>query len=168
MDHNRHVLALYETAQKQNKLDEMLNSIESFNHVLTIEFIDYLDSPLVDIEQKRSLVNTFNFDSITEAWLIMIIKQRQVHEFNTFHQIFTRFIRALNKEVHVDVFVANAISEVSQSNIKQALTSFFDTNDITMHIHIDETLIGGMKITHQGISLDQTILTMLDELQTVI
>ncbi|MGA0351208.1 MAG: ATP synthase F1 subunit delta [Acholeplasmataceae bacterium] len=168
MDHKRHVLALYETAQEQNKLDEVIKSIESFNHVFTQELESYLDSPLVSQVQKLSLLKSFNLDPVTNAWLTMLIKSRQAHEFKAFHHALTRHIRALNKEVHVDVFVAKALNESSQKNVQLALTSFFDTKDITLHIHIDENLIGGMKIMHQGLSLDQTILNMLDELQTVI
>jgi len=168
MDHKRHALALYETAQKQNKLADVLKSIESFNHVFTPELESYLDSPLVSFEQKLSLLEALQLDSVTKAWLTMLIKSRQAHEFKAFHHALTRYIRALNKEVHVDVFVAKALNETSQKNVQQALASFFDTKDITLNIHIDENLIGGMKIMHQGLSLDQTILNMLDELQTAI
>lgn len=168
MDHKRHVLALYETAQKQKKLDEVLHSIESFNHVFSNEIKGYLDSPLVSIKDKVSLISSFQLDAITEAWLTIIVKQRNIREFESFHRALTQFIRELNKDIHVDVFVAKALTDASQAKIKRALRSFFDAKDITLHMYVDKTLIGGMKIMYQGMSLDQTIITMLDELQTVI
>lgn len=168
MDHKRHVMALYESAQAQDTLDDVLASIESFRHTLTKDAIDYFDSPLINIKEKLDMLKTLSYDPITTAWLRLVVLEKNMHEFHAFHKELTHFIRTLKKEIHIDVYVVKAILEKSQERLKDVLKAYFESNDITLHIHIDSTLVGGMKMMHQGLSFDQSIINRLDELKTVI
>lgn len=168
MDHKRHVMALYELANTHQSLDDVLTSLERVESQLSDTLIAYFDSPLVALADKEKLVDSFALDTLTRAWFNILLKEKMMHHFHRFYQTMIQHIRAINREVHVDVYVAKNISNDVNKKLTDALRLYFDSDVVYTHIHVDETLIGGMRLMYQGQSLDQTILSMLEELQTVI
>lgn len=165
MQHNKHIKALYELSAKAGEVGQMLSALAKFHHELDDNTTQYLDSPMVSIQDKIKVVTHLEAPKNTEAFLIMWIKERRMNQFDVFYKQLTQFIQQLDKQVVVDVFTAHVISDSNTLKLKQELKAFLQANEVLLNIHLDARIIGGMKLQYEGKALDYSVVNTLDHMK---
>jgi len=165
MQHNKHIKALYELSAKAGEVEQMLSALAKFHHELNANTIQYLDSPMVATQDKTQVIKHLGAPKITEAFLIMWIKERRLNQFDLFYKQLTQFIQTLNKQVVVDVLTAHAISDAYKETLKQELKTFLQANEVLLNIHLDARIIGGIKLQYEGKALDYSVVNTLDHMK---
>jgi ATP synthase F1 delta subunit len=168
MSLNRHIKALYEVSASFQQVDEMLKTLSEVNTHLTPDVIQYLDAPMISHRDKIEFFNQFSHPKETHAFLLLMLNRKDIHKFPSFYQGMVSFIQTIKQEVTVDVFVADHMSDDQQNLLKRTLGTFLKASKITLNIHVDTYLIGGMKLRYQGKALDYSVMSELDHMKNTI
>jgi ATP synthase F1 delta subunit len=166
MRHNTYIKALYQLSASQ--LDKVLDVLHTLDQSLTEDVVMYLDSPMIAYQDKKKVMESFQAPKDIEAFLLLWVKERRMHHFHTFYLQFTKFIQELNKEVVVDVFVAKPINPTQQDTLKNELKAFLQAKRVLLNIHLNETIIGGMKLQYEGKALDYSVVQTLDHMKNTL
>jgi F-type H+-transporting ATPase subunit delta len=162
--------ALFSLSMEQNKLDQMSVSFTDFMDETEKNptWIDLMDSPMVSFERKKEMIDALPFDVSFLSFIKMLAEKNRVHYVDSIYSEWKELTRAYLKIAHLHIYSAKPMSEETLNRLKKALQPVFPKHTISFHVTVDPTLIGGIKIVHQGQSLDRSISRELEELYTTI
>jgi F-type H+-transporting ATPase subunit delta len=162
------VLALYQLAVTNDCLETVLQSFETMHTLLTDVLISYLDAPSVDIKDKLEALETLPVDSYTKGFVATLIKRRNVYLFDDMYQGMLTHIRELNKVYLIDVYVYHPLSDSQKTLLEKQLIHYFQASKVILNTHLDQTVIGGLKIMYQKQSLDHTVIQQFHQMEMMI
>ncbi len=162
------VLALYQLGQNNQALDSVLTSLETLHETLTDEVVAYLDAPTVNHKQKLDFLSSVTIDTVTKGFLYNLIKRREVHQFELIYDGMQQYLRELEKIYVVDVYTTHALTSAQKKALEKQLIHYFEASKVILNEHIDQMLMGGLKIMYQKQSLDQTVLQQFHQMEMMI
>ncbi|MDX9692001.1 MAG: ATP synthase F1 subunit delta [Acholeplasmataceae bacterium] len=162
--------ALFSLSMEQKKLDQMTVSFADFmdESEKNPTWIHIMDSPMIGFDAKKEMIDALPFDVSFLSFLKMLAEKNRLHYADSIYQEWKELTRAYLKIAYLHIYSAKEISEETLDRLKKALQPVFPKHTISFHVTIDQTLIGGIKIVHQGQSLDRSISRELEELFTTI
>ena len=162
--------ALFSLSKEQDKIDiislaytDLMDEVKR-----SPEWMTLMDSPMVSFDEKRKMIDALPYDVSFLSFLKMLAEKNRVHYMESIYNEWTELTRNYLKIAHLHLYSAKKISEETLNRLKKALQPVFPKHTISFHVTIDQTLIGGIKIVHQGQSLDRSISRELEELFTTI
>lgn len=162
------VSALYQLASEHHVLDDVLTSFEVMHQQLSESVIAYFDAPTVDIQLKYDVINEMEIDMYTKGFFHMLIKRREVYQFEDIYQGMLSYMRELDKVYVIDVYVAKALSDLHKNALEKQLIHYFQASKVILKEHLDKDVIGGLKIMYQKQSLDQTVIQQFHQMEMMI
>jgi F-type H+-transporting ATPase subunit delta len=168
MSLNRHIKALYEVSESLHQVEDMLETLTKVKKSLTHEVMQYLDAPMVSDRDKIAFFEQFNHPKETYAFLLLMLKRKDMDTFPSFYQGMVSFIESLRQEVTVDVLVAHSVTDSQKALLTESLITFLKASKVTLNIQVDKNLIGGMKLSYQGKALDYSVISSLDHMKNTI
>ena len=162
--------ALFSIAKEHDKIDALSIDFTQFMDEIKEHgaWVSLMDSPMVTFTKKKEMIDTLTYDVSFLSFLKMLAEKNRVHAIHQIYLEWTELTRAHLKIAHLHIYTAKPISEDRLSQLKVALQPVFPKHTISFHVTIDQKLIGGLKIVHQGQSLDRSISRELEELYTTI
>jgi F-type H+-transporting ATPase subunit delta len=162
--------ALFSLSMEQNKLDQMTVSFTDFmeESEKNPTWIEIMDSPMIGFDAKKEMIDALPFDVSFLSFLKMLAEKNRLHYAKSIYQEWKELTRAYLKIAHLHIYSAIPMKEETLDRLKKALQPVFPKHTISFHVTVDPTLIGGIKIVHQGQSLDRSISRELEELYTTI
>lgn len=162
--------ALHQLAVEQDKLDQINYSFEELNRVKNElpKWAEMMDSPMLSADEKNKRIDELDFDVLFLSFLKTLSQKHLMGYLDEIHQEWKYLVRAAQKIAHLHVYLATPLSDMHEQKLIKVLKTRFIGKTISLHKTIDPSLIGGIKITYQGQSLDRSVARELEELFTTI
>lgn len=162
--------ALFELSLETEKIDVMTYHFDDLKLILEThpQWMEVMDSPMVSFEEKIQMIDALDYDASFLAFLKMLAEKRMMFQLIEIHEEWTNLSRVHQKIAHLHVYSAKPVSKTLESELKKIIQPRFPGRTISLHITVDESLLGGLKIVYQGQSLDRSIAREIQELFTII
>ncbi len=168
MSISNYAKALYQIAKEQDKVSLITFQFEDFKLIMAQNdgWVQMIDSPMMTMDNKIKMIDALNYDASFLSFVKMLASKRLVH---LYLEIFDEWIHMSDiyqKIAHIHIYTAKPITEAQLESLKKVIQPRFPNQKLDLYITIDEHLLGGIKIVHQGQSLDRSIARELKELYT--
>jgi F-type H+-transporting ATPase subunit delta len=163
---SNHAKALFELAKEANKIDLIQYQFESFKEELKVmnTWIEMMDSPMLLTSEKMKNIDALGYDVLFASFLKMLAEKNQMHAiFDIFAQ-WNKRVRTYLKIAHVNIISAKHMSKEVETRLQEAIQKTFPHHSVSLHMHVDKHLIGGIKVIYQGQALDRSVARELEEL----
>lgn len=167
---SRYAKSLLDLAVDQNKLERVLEDVQSFQEVSKIrDFKLMIKSPVIHAAKKADIMTKLfgdKYDKLTMAFLhILCTKNREAY----LPEIAAEYIdqyKKLKKISEVKIISANPLSDAAVKAIHDKLKSSSYTNDnVEITTEVDPDLIGGFVIQFDDKLYDASIANKLNDLR---
>ncbi|MBX2872496.1 MAG: ATP synthase F1 subunit delta [Saprospiraceae bacterium] len=167
---SRYAKSLLDLAVEQNKLERVLEDVNSFREVLkNREFKLLTKSPIVSTSKKKDIFKALfegKYDELTMAFLnILLTKGRESY----LSDIAVEFLSQYKKLKHIStvrLITAAPLSDEALASIKRKLLDSTVTDDkVEISVEVDPELIGGFIIEFEDNIYDASVANKLDELK---
>ncbi len=170
MSISNYAKALFSIAKDENKIDTLTYHFDDFKD--TVEknpsWVTLMDSPMVSFNDKLKMIESLEYDNSFLAFLKMLAEKHNIHLYQEIYSEWTLLSRVYQKIAHLHIYSAKTVSKEVEEKIKKAISPRFPNQTVSLHITIDPTLLGGLKIVYQGQSLDHSVAREIEELYTTI
>ena len=164
---NNHVKALFEIHKSEIQREEMFKDLSMLSEIFDREFLKFMESPLNRKSRKEEIIKSLKVGPNILSYLMILLDNNLIHKFHDIYKKIIEHNQIINKEFVVDVYLAKKITESEVTKIKRVLKNYFEASKIILQIHIEESLIGGMKVMYKDKALDQSIYSVFEQLQTL-
>ena len=164
---NNHVKALFEIHKSEVQREEMFKDFSMLSEIFDREFLKFMESPLNRKSKKEEIIKSLKVGPNILSYLMILLDNNLIHKFHDIYKKIIEHNQIINKEFVVDVYLAKKITESEVTKIKRVLKNYFEASKIILQIHIEESLIGGMKVMYKDKALDQSIYSVFEQLQTL-
>jgi F-type H+-transporting ATPase subunit delta len=165
---NNHVKALFEIHKSEIQREEMFKDLSMLSEIFDREFLKFMESPLNRKSKKEEIIKSLKVGPNILSYLMILLDNNLIHKFHDIYKKIIEHNQIINKEFVIDVYLAKQITENEVTKIKRVLKNYFEASKIILQIHIEESLIGGMKVMYKDKALDQSIYSVFEQLQILI
>ena len=167
---NRYAKSLIELAREGNKLDRVLEDVQSFNEVCqNKDFRMMLKSPIVSIDKKAQVFDalfTGKYDELTMAFLKILLKKGRESYLAEIGNEFADQYKRLQHISSVKLTTATKLSDAAVEDIRKKLVASTATDDkVELKTAVDSSLIGGFVIEFEDKLYDASVAHKLDLLK---
>lgn len=166
----RYATALVETAYENNILDEIEQQFEFVLNQYTSNsmFKELLNSPAIQLKAKKKVLTDLLKDDIHQSFLNFLCILLDKYRITNIKSIYTEFIKLSYEKRHVlDVNISSAyhLTESQIDKLKARYKKEYDVNNVNIHLKINPSLLGGLKIQINDKLTDFTLLNNLSNLE---
>ncbi len=167
MSVHRYAQALFEIAAEDQAIDHLSDVIDHFYHEAgsSKTWTTMMDSPIKTDGEKAEIIDDLGLDPSFSAFLKVLVSRHHMHQFKDIYEAWLHLARAHQKIAHVALYSATPLDDHQIEVIRRVLAPRFKQQTITFSVTVDDRLIGGLKIIHNGQSVDRTIARELHELE---
>ena len=108
-----------------------------------------------------------DFSWITKNFFKVLIDNNQIENLLEIYIEFIEFYQDKNNIRFFEVYSAEELSEKEIQMISNKLQRIYSST-IEIKTFVDESLIGGLRINHNGVALDNTLLNQLEILKAIL
>jgi F-type H+-transporting ATPase subunit delta len=161
--------AFHDIALERGKFEQIAHEIATFKELLdgNESWIELMDSPMVSETKKQRMIEELPYEASFLALLKMLAHKNHMHMFFEIHDAWAYLAREHQKIAHVYIYTAQTIKESQKEAIASVLEKRLG-RQVDLEIIFNEHLIGGIRIVHNGQSLDRSIARELEELKLTI
>jgi len=160
---SRYAKTLIDLSMQQNKLDRVLEDVESFNKVTdeSRDFYNFLKTPIIHKDKKQSIIKKLfgdSYDDLTMKFLLLLIsKQREKYLPEVANEFLIQY-KLLKHITTVKITSAVKLSDSSLKKIEEKLRSGeLEGEKIEFETTVDPSLIGGVIIEFNDRVYDASI-----------
>lgn len=170
MSISNYAKALFSIAKEEKKIDILTYHFEDLKNTLDKNptWFTLMDSPMVSFSDKKKMIDALEYDSSFLAFLKMLAEKHNIHLYQEIYSEWTLLSRVYQKIAHLHIYSAKSVSKEVEEKLIKAISPRFPNQTVSLHITIDPTLLGGLKIVYQGQSLDHSVAREIEELYTTI
>ena len=170
MSISNYAKALFSIAKEENKIDVLTYHFDDLKDTVDKNptWVTLMDSPMVSFEEKSKMIDSLEYDVSLIAFLKMLAQKNNIHLYQEIYNEWTLLSRVYQKIAHLHIYSAKPVSKEVEERLIKAITPRFPNQTVSLHITIDPTLLGGLKIVYQGQSLDHSVAREIEELYTTI
>ena len=165
----QYAIALFELSTK--RIDDVKESFDSLIELLKInpDFYKLLTCPTIDKVNKKEIINNtlINFNrNFIDFCYVLVDNSR----FDLIYKIYDEFNNIVFDSKGVTVINAITHIPLTDKQIKKLINSLSDKFRGTLKINniIDSSALGGMRLEHNGVSIDRTLKTQIDDLKALL
>jgi len=166
---SRYAKSLIDLAQEQNKLDRILEDVQSFQKVTSErDFYLLLKSPIVNEGKKRQIFEALfkgKYDDLTLAFLDILLRKKREGYLPEISKEFLTQYKIIKHISTVKITTAAPLSEKAVESIRQKLLASDATDDnVEIETAVDENLIGGFVLEFDDKMYDSSVSHKLKQL----
>lgn len=164
-----------EVLLKLTEDNHSMNSVcEQFELLMTIiddhpEWLTTLDTPVLNNNQKLSLLQEINlFDELFTRFLMTLIKNRHIRKIRAIYDEWLVKTRLKQKIAFIQLYTAEDLNQKQLDIIKKDIKPLFPDLEIEFNVHIDPSLIKGVRLYYQGESIERSARRELENMASSI
>lgn len=166
----RYAKSLIDLAQEQNKLERILEDVQSFKKVSeNKDFYMLIKSPIVQASKKQSVVKALfegKYDELTMGFLLLLIQKGRESLLPEVADDFIAQYKKLKNITSVKVTTATPMSATGVAALKKQLEASTKTDtSVEIQTAVNPELIGGLVLEFDGNIYDSSVAQKLDELR---
>lgn len=158
--------ALVELAQTHNQLDEVADEAAQLAALLgdQPQLQTLLSNPAISSSDRVALVARVFSGKVSDTlfkFLSVMARKDRLNELNAVLVSFRLQVAAIRGEVEVDAWTAVAMSDETREDVRNRVASALGGKTVTLHEHVDASLLGGLKLRVGDRLVDGTAATRL-------
>ena len=167
---SRYAKSLMDLAVEQNKLERILEDVQSFNEATAVrDFYLMLKSPIINAIKKESIIKEIfggKYDELTMAFLILIVKKGREPHLPEIAEEFIAQYRQMKGISSVKLITASPINNQLLESIKSKLMESAETAaTVEITTEVDPEIIGGFVVEFEDKVYDASIAHKLEVLK---
>ena len=164
--------ALFMLATEENSVEGYTRELEAINSVISEneDYCELLSSPALELSERLSAVDEAFSNSFSEnivSFLKLLIENGHIKELPFFIEEFFELVRTASNRTTATVYSAIELENRQKSALCEKLSRVYGKVVDAVYI-VDESLLGGIKISVEGETLDGSIDKQLQRLKGVI
>lgn len=169
MSVHNYARAFHDIALEHDALERIGHEIATFKELLEGHetWCELMDSPMISESDKYKMIEALPYDASFLAFLKLLAHKSHMHLFFEIHDAWAYLAREHQKIAHVYIYTAQEIKDTQEQAIARILEKRLGRK-VDLDVIRDEHLIGGIRIVHNGQSLDRSIARELEELKLTI
>ena len=166
----RYARALFSLASEGGEIPAVGEQLANMNALFESNptLRDALFRPLHPVEQRsavlRSVCELANLQSTVTSFMLYLIDQRRLVDFDTICDEYQRLADEAAGRVRAEVVTSSPLSDEQRSRLERALSERTGQN-VELDVRVDASLIGGAVATVGGVVFDGSLRTQLSQLR---
>jgi F-type H+-transporting ATPase subunit delta len=160
--------ALFDLAVENNTLDDIKEQFQIFKKIYKndLDFQKFLNAKNIDKSNKKDFLDKTlkDFNKSFVSFLKVLIDSNKIDNLLEIYIKFVELYQEKNNIMFFEIHSAKKLSEEEINVIRNKLKKIY-LHKIEIKNYVDESLIGGIKITNDGVALDNTLIGQLEVLK---
>lgn len=155
-----YVDVLFDIARKDGLIDAVNEQFEILMALIdrNPDWITTLDTPVLSNSRKLELMKQLNlFDETFTRFIMVLIKNRHVRLISDIYNEWIIRSRREQKIAHIQLYAASVPTSEQLQEIREEIQPLIPDLAIEFNIHIDSSLIQGVRLYYQGRSMERSL-----------
>ena len=164
--------SLFEVAKENNSLEQVSYELNEVAKVINenSDFVTLMNNPNIEKIKKINLIDA-SFSGVNK-YVVNVVKilagNLQISLINFVLEQFTELFNRYSNSVVVKVESASPLTELQLENLKEKLKNELQLEKVELNNFVDESLLGGFKITYNNKVVDASIKAKLSAIKAKI
>ena len=164
--------SLFEIAKENNALEQVANELPEVAKVVNDnpDFVALMNNPNLEKIKKINLIEA-SFTGVNK-YVVNVVKilagNLQISLINFVLEQFTELFNKHSKNVVVKAESASPLTEEQVENLKEKIKNELQLENVEINNFVDESLLGGLKLTYNNKVIDATIKAKLNAIKSKI
>ena len=164
--------SLFEVAKENNSLEQVSYELNEVAKVINenSDFVTLMNNPNIEKIKKINLIDA-SFSGVNK-YVVNVVKilagNLQISLINFVLEQFTELFNRYSNSVVVKVESASPLTELQLENLKEKLKNELQLEKVELNIFVDESLLGGFKLTYNNKVVDASIKAKLSAIKAKI
>ena len=166
----KYARALADVADQEGAAARVQKELSEFASLLrgNSELKGVLCNPSIPFQSKRKIVEAVSglagFSTLSLNFFLVILGHNRMEEFETFLSAFLEVMDQRAGIVRVDVYSSGKLGEQVQEELQREIAKLVRAQ-VKLKYHVDDTVIGGVRIQVGSTVYDGTVRTQLEQLK---
>ena len=164
--------SLFEVAKENNSLEQVSYELNEVAKVINenSDFVTLMNNPNIEKIKKINLIDA-SFSGVNK-YVVNVVKilvgNLQISLINFVLEQFTELFNRYSNSVVVKVESASPLTDVQLENLKEKLKNELQLEKVELNNFVDESLLGGFKLTYNNKVVDASIKAKLNAIKSKI
>ena len=164
--------SLFEVAKENNTLEQVSYELNEVAKVVneSSDFVTLMNNPNIEKIKKINLIDA-SFKGVNK-YVVNVVKilagNLQISLINFVLEQFTELFNRYSNSVVVKVESASPLTELQLENLKEKLKNELQLEKVELNNFVDESLLGGFKLTYNNKVVDASIKAKLSAIKAKI
>ena len=164
--------SLFEVAKENNSLEQVSYELNEVAKVINenSDFVILMNNPNIEKIKKINLIDA-SFSGVNK-YVVNVVKilagNLQISLINFVLEQFTELFNRYSNSVVVKVESASPLTELQLENLKEKLKNELQLEKVELNNFVDESLLGGFKLTYNNKVVDASIKAKLSAIKAKI
>ena len=164
--------SLFEVARENNSLEQVSYELNEVAKVVneSSDFVTLMNNPNIEKIKKINLIDA-SFTGVNK-YVVNVVKilagNLQISLINFVLEQFTELFNKHSNSVVVKVESASPLTDVQLENLKEKLKNELQLEKVELNNFVDESLLGGFKLTYNNKVVDASIKAKLSAIKAKI
>ena len=164
--------SLFEVAKENNSLEQVSYELNEVAKVINenSDFVTLMNNPNIEKIKKINLIDA-SFSGVNK-YVVNVVKilagNLQISLINFVLEQFTELFNRYSNSVVVKVESASPLTELQLENLKEKLKNEVKLEKVELNNFVDESLLGGFKLTYNNKVVDASIKAKLSAIKAKI
>ena len=164
--------SLFEVAKENNSLEQVSYELNEVAKVVneSSDFVTLMNNPNLEKIKKINLIDA-SFTGVNK-YVVNVVKilagNLQISLINFVLEQFTELFNRYSNSVVVKVESASPLTELQLENLKEKLKNELQLEKVELNNFVDESLLGGFKLTYNNKVVDASIKAKLSAIKAKI
>ena len=164
--------SLFEVAKENNSLEQVSYELNEVAKVINenTDFVTLMNNPNIEKIKKINLIDA-SFSGVNK-YVVNVVKilagNLQISLINFVLEQFTELFNRYSNSVVVKVESASPLTELQLENLKEKLKNELKLEKVELNNFVDESLLGGFKLTYNNKVVDASIKAKLSAIKAKI
>ena len=164
--------SLFEVAKENNSLEQVSYELNEVAKVINenSDFVTLMNNPNIEKIKKINLIDA-SFSGVNK-YVVNVVKilagNLQISLINFVLEQFTELFNRYSNSVVVTVESASPLTELQLENLKEKLKNELQLEKVELNNFVDESLLGGFKLTYNNKVVDASIKAKLSAIKAKI
>ena len=164
--------SLFEVARENNSLEQVSYELNEVAKVVNEnpDFVTLMNNPNIEKIKKINLIDA-SFTGVNK-YVVNVVKilagNLQISLINFVLEQFTELFNRYSNSVVVKVESASPLTELQLENLKEKLKNELQLEKVELNNFVDESLLGGFKLTYNNKVVDASIKAKLSAIKAKI
>ncbi|MDK8238843.1 ATP synthase F1 subunit delta [Gemella morbillorum] len=164
--------SLFEVAKENNSLEQVSYELNEVAKVINenSDFVTLMNNPNIEKIKKINLIDA-SFSGVNK-YVVNVVKilagNLQISLINFVLEQFTELFNRYSNSVVVKVESASPLTELQLENLKEKLKNELKLEKVELNNFVDESLLGGFKLTYNNKVVDASIKAKLSAIKAKI
>ncbi len=164
--------SLFEVAKENNALEQVANELPEVAKVINgnSDFVTLMNNPNLEKIKKINLIDA-SFAGVNKN-VVNVVKilagNLQISLINFVLEQYTELFNKYSRNVVVKAESASPLTEEQLENLKEKIKNELQLENVEINNFVDESLLGGLKLTYNNKVVDATIKAKLNAIKSKI